>query len=355
MANSEHLRKLELGTEVWNAYRRMNWGMQPDLNDADLHEEYLYGADLREADLTGANLYRTDLREADLRNAKLCGANLRRAVLGCAKPEYVPSEADFYGANLCKANLYGADLREANLTGANLCGADLRNTDLRQANLTAAVLVGCKLDGADLTGCLVYGVSVWDTSLGGAVQRDLIITQELQPDITVDSLEVSQFVYLLLNNAKIREVIDTITSKAVLILGRFTPERKRTLDALRDALRSRNYLPIVFDFVRPGSRNFTETVLILARLSRFVIADLTDARSVIQEVTAIMHDRVCSKVPVRPLLLDDQREWAMFSDYLEQRQMIAPLHYTNDEMLLACLESEVIAPAEQRAREFAGK
>jgi hypothetical protein len=38
------------------------------------------------------------------------------------------------------------------------------------------------------------------------------------------------------------------TSKAVLILGRFTDERKAVLDALRDELRKRNYLPILFDF-----------------------------------------------------------------------------------------------------------
>jgi hypothetical protein len=30
----------------------------------------------------------------------------------------------------------------------------------------------------------------------------------------------------MLNNQKVRDVIDTITSKAVLILGRFTDERK---------------------------------------------------------------------------------------------------------------------------------
>ena len=36
----------------------------------------------------------------------------------------------------------------------------------------------------------------------------------------------------MLHNQKIRDVIDTITSKAVLILGRFTDERKAVLDAL---------------------------------------------------------------------------------------------------------------------------
>ena len=45
----------------------------------------------------------------------------------------------------------------------------------------------------------------------------------------MDDLEIAQFIYLLLNNQKIRHVIDTITSKIVLILGRFTPERKAVL------------------------------------------------------------------------------------------------------------------------------
>ena len=52
---------------------------------------------------------------------------------------------------------------------------------------------------------------------------------------------MAQFIYLLLHNEKIREVIDTITSKAVLILGRRTPARKAVLDAIRDELRRRNY------------------------------------------------------------------------------------------------------------------
>src|SRR3712207_8248172 len=50
----------------------------------------------------------------------------------------------------------------------------------------------------------------------------------------------------------IRDVIDTVGKKAVLILGRFTPERKTVLDDLRDELRKRNYLPILFDFDKIG-------------------------------------------------------------------------------------------------------
>jgi hypothetical protein len=58
----------------------------------------------------------------------------------------------------------------------------------------------------------------------------LIITKENEPEITVDNIEVAQFIYLLMHNQKIRDVIDTITSKVVLILGRFTPKRKQVLE-----------------------------------------------------------------------------------------------------------------------------
>lgn len=106
--------------------------------------------------------------------------------------------------------------------------------------------------GATLTNCAVYGISAWDVQLEGATQLDLIVTLPHYPIITVDNLEVAQFIYLLLNNKKVRDVIDTITSKVVLILGRFTPERMAVLDAIKDELRNRNYSPVLFDFGKPA-------------------------------------------------------------------------------------------------------
>jgi AraC-like DNA-binding protein len=96
----------------------------------------------------------------------------------------------------------------------------------------------------------------------------LVITPpEEESVIQVDNLEVAQFVYLLLNNEKIRHVIDTITSKVVLILGSFTRERKVVLDTIREELRKRDYLPILFDFEKPASKDRTGTVSTLANLA----------------------------------------------------------------------------------------
>ena len=39
-----------------------------------------------------------------------------------------------------------------------------------------------------------------------------------------------------------------------------------------------NFIPILFDFEKPGSRNFTETMRTLAHLSRFIIADVGELK-----------------------------------------------------------------------------
>src|SRR6516165_2047297 len=179
-------------------------------------------------------------------------------------------------------------------------------------NLRSASLVSTDFTGADLTGCRIYGVSAWSLKLEGAKQQNLIITTRDEPEITVDNIEVAQFIYLMLHNEKVRDVIDTITSKAVLILGRFTAERKAVLDALREELRKRDYLPILFDFDVPATRDITETVSLLARMARFIIADLTDPSSIPKELEAIVPDLA---VPVQPLLEGASRSYAMFKDY----------------------------------------
>ena len=74
--------------------------------------------------------------------------------------------------------------------------------------------------------------------------------------------------------------------KSVLVLGRFTPERRAILDAIRDELRRRNYIPIVFDFENSGNRDLTETLILLAGLSRSVIADLSDPNSIPHELVS---------------------------------------------------------------------
>ena len=303
-----------------------------NLSDANFRGAGLFEADLEEANLSGANLSDANLREANLIKANLSGANLSGVDL---------TDADFRAANLSDANL-----READLIFADLSGADLSRTTLQGADLSAASLVEANLTNADLTSCCVYGVSAWELKLEGTKQQNLVITHG-EPAITVDDIEVAQFVYLLLHNERIRGVIDTITSKAVLILGRFTDARKAVLDALREELRKHNYLPILFDFSVPATRDITETVSLLARMARFIIADLTDPSSIPKELEAIVPSLA---VPVQPLLEGASRPYSMFKDYWKYEWVLPVYRYEGLEPLLATLAEKVIAPAEGKVK-----
>jgi hypothetical protein len=303
MANAGHLAKLQEGVTAWNEWRRENPGPVPDLIGAPLSRLQLGGADL-----SGANLERTNLIGANLRKAKLCGTFL---------PE----------VNLRGADLSGADLRSANLSMANLTAADLSGTDLSRSRLAGALLMGTNLENAILDECGIYGISAWDVKLKESVQRNLVITPDFQPTIQVDNLEVAQFIYLLLNNQRIRQVIDTITSKVALILGRFSLERKVVLEAIREELRKRGRLPVLFDFEKPISQTTDETISTLAHIARFVIADLTDAKSILQELRSIVPNN--PSVVVQPILLASEEEPGMFDFFRKFPWVLEPVRYTD--------------------------
>jgi len=328
------------------------------LSGADLSFAKLSSARFEAAVLEGAKLIGADLSGAKLSGADLIGADISRAKLGRADLQ----AANLKGANLSGAMLIGADLSyaglsKANLSGARLRGANLSYADLSKANLSGADLsvahlVHSNLTDADLTGCHIFGISAWDLELEGAKQENLVISSENgMPAITVDNIEVAQFIYLMIHNHKIRGIIDTITSKAVLILGRFSDERKAVLDALREELRS-EYLPILFDFEKPRSLGTDETITLLARMARFIIADITDAKSVLQELRAIVPD--LPSVPVQPIILATQEEPGMFDFYRNRPSVLSVHRYATKEQLLADLSEKVILPAVLKAQELRG-
>jgi hypothetical protein len=314
MADARHVARLNAGVRAWNAWRRRSPRIKPDLSRALLIE----------AELRGINLSDTNLERANLRSSTLSGANLTRA------------------------NLRGADLRAASLRRARLDHADLTGAVLRFTSLADA-----RIEGATLTGCQIYGTSAWNLRGMPRDQSNLVISADRhEPAVMVDDLEVAQFVYLLLYNDKIRNVIETVGKKAVLILGRFTPERKAVLDAVRALLRRRGYVAILFDFVPSRRRDLTETIVALAHMSRFIIADLSDPRSVPQELSTIIPG--LPSVPVLPVIVAAQREFPMFEHWRRYPWVLPLLKYKDGEHLLQRLQGSLIARAERKAKQRTG-
>lgn len=80
---------------------------------------------------------------------------------------------------------------------------------------------------------------------------------------------------------------------------------------------------------------------------RFVIADLTDAKNVLQELQAIVPNS--PSVFVQPLLLASQEEPGMFDFFRRFLSVLEPVRYTDMNALVAELAGTVIARAEAKA------
>jgi uncharacterized protein YjbI with pentapeptide repeats len=351
MTNEEQLALLKAGVEGWNKWRAEDLDKLfagdfsetkidlsgADLEGADLNHVNLHSAKLIYASLGGANLSHANLNGADLSNANLRQANLSYASL---------DGTDLRDANLRRANLSYASLSEANLSHARLTEANLTHADLSNSNFVRARVYRAKIPK-----CNVYGVNVWDLEGEFNEQMDLIITPSSAPSITVDNIEVAQFIYLILNNKKVRDVINTLTSKTVLILGRFAiPDRKAILDALRDKLREYDLLPIVFDFDRPIDKDFTETIKTLAGLCYFIIADVTNPKSSPLELQATVPDY---QVPFVPIIQEGEQPFAMMVDLQKKYNgVLDTLSYSSIETLIKALKPAIIDPAIQKHNEL---
>jgi uncharacterized protein YjbI with pentapeptide repeats len=409
MANAGHIDIVRDRIDHWNEWRRKNTKVVPDFAGADLSELNLAGANLAKADFSGAKLAGTNLSGANLARAKFFRADLSQADLSRAtlfKANFSQAEmaganlngADLTGAFLIRANLSGAtllqacmkganlgqaslfraklvgavlnqasffkadlseaDLSEANLEGANFQEAVLDRTNLRSANAANAnfcfaTLLRTNLENAVLDNCAVHGTSLWDVNLTESRQRDLDIMPAQQPVLSVDSLQTAQLVGMLLHHEKARYEVFSITLNTVLVIGRFAPDRKPVLEAIKEALRRGEYSPLVLDFNLPGSGDKNELVKTLGKMSRFVIADLTDDRGIAETLDAVVH--FLPSIPIQPIGQKGREQGAAESHYRKYRWVLPFWSFADPDELAKRIEREVIAPAEEKAAEIRQK
>ncbi len=306
MANPDHLSILIKGPKFWNDWRTANPDIHPDLSKTKIT-----GKPLRRI-----NFENTNLQDADLRFSMLSKANLSNA-------------------QLQRADLRGVSLRRATLTGVDFTDAILRHVTLAE----------CNIENAIFTGCQIYGISAWNLEGKPKDQSGLIIqAMDLDPILEVDDLEVAQFINLLLHNEKIRNVIDTVTSKTILILGRFTGKRKIILDTIKNSLTQKGFVPILFDFIPSQKRDLTETVQLLANMAKIVIADLSDAKSIPQELSVIIPN--LHSVPIQPILSVSQEKYSMFEHWENYNWVMDAFYYSDKTHLMNNFDQKVLQPAE---------
>jgi uncharacterized protein YjbI with pentapeptide repeats len=302
-------------------------------NEATFNSVQASGAKFVDSCLFDTRWNSANLRDVDFSLANLSLAHFSKADLSGAKLERCKMTSAF----VYEADLSGTNLREAHLHFTNFYGSNFRGADLTRADLSGANLVKADFSAANLTSARVFGTSVWKTTVTDALQRDLIVSGLRESErIEVDNLHAAQFIHLLLSNRHVRDIVDAASAKVVLILGGFSKERKAILDDLRSGLRERNFVPIVFDDERPESRSLIETVKVLAGLSRLLIADVTDGRSVPHELSAIVS--TLPSVPIQPILLAGKTAWATFESITGYRSVLPLFKYADGAHLQGSLD-----------------
>ena len=348
----KHLNILRQGRDVWNEWVKTAYkDVQPitlradkvlrltkvvhipfmnvDLSKTDLTEfSELKGFDFRKIDFTNCNLRGIDFTGSQFRKANFTSADLRDTKFDNCNCELT---------NFIHSNLNNSSFKKANLQGTNLSDTSLYKTNFKNAKLAGSRLMWAKIietnfSNADLSNCRVYGASIWNIELEKAIQSNIIITKRDEFDISVDNLEIAQFLYLIISNSKIKSVIETLTSKIVLILGRFTPERKLVLNRLKEELATLNYVPVIFDFQKPSSKDFIEPILTIAQLARFIIADFSDPKIVLEEIPIIARN---TSTVIIPILQSEQREPVTLNNLrVNQRSISKTFFYDSVDTLI---------------------
>lgn len=340
MSNREHLDVFLQGVEVWNQWRMENPDVKPDLEGVNARNANLPGIDLIEANmvranLSGANLFRSYLSRAVLAQTNFSGANL--------------SSSDLFGANLLQANL-----SKTNLLGANLIQANFKKAKLNEADLRYAQLIETNFEEASISGCRIQWVSAWGVNLKGAIQKDLIVTHPNEPTVTVDNLNVGQLAQLMIHDKNMDDVIDSISTRLVLILCRVTPERKGILDRTKEVIRKKEYVPVVFNFDKPGSKNVSETISPLARMARFIIADVAEPDSVPQEFFSLVPD--LPSVPVQVIMERSLiKEYSLLQELVKHDWVLKIQRYDDPNDLVQSLQETIIDPLEKKVEELKKK
>lgn len=375
------------GFKGWNQFIRNN---PVDLNFSKLRIKNfsfdgcnLNGANFQECKMESVSFKNSDLSNSDFKDSLLIDvtfgnlmqepwasrfnrASSKAVALGegsanLSKASFISSQiqnCSFQGALLSEsifdeAKITNCDFEKAFLFRSSFYDSELTGTSFKHSDLSESKFIASTLTKVDLSNSRIYGISVWDSTFDSlSHQENLIINSVSDSEITVDSIEIAQFIYLIINNSKIRNVIDTLTSKVVLILGRFQDDRKEILNSIKIKLREMNYLPILFDFEKPASRDYIETISTLAHLSRFIIADFSDAKIVLEEVPHVVRNL---SVPVQPIINSSQKVPVTLKNLQKFPWVLETFEYSNYFDIETGISDKIIESLEKKYIEYLKK
>ncbi len=317
---AEAMRENPQSVVNWNQGRRKRTGI-PELSGLDLSgAKDLQNINLGNADLGYANFSDSEANKSKFEGSVADNANFDNAdYRGASFRGTHLDKATFRSAKLEGTNFEEAQLLRADFTGANLAGADLSFAQTRETNFSGANLDGARVVGVHPDGCILKNTS----------QRNLVASAVGEPLMVVDGLVAANAIRLFRDGSITREALHGLMSKSVLFLGRFTPERKTRLDLLAEATRKLKCIPLINDFAQLENRTLNETTIALASISKFIVVDLTDPKSVPDEIAYIVPN--FPSVIMVPIIEKGHQPHATFEHYRHMPWMANLIEYDKNE------------------------
>ena len=316
-------------------------------DDVGFESSDLQRARLRDVDVNGCRFRGGSLRNADLWLARFRNGEFRQTEMGWLTAsggsfdsvQFFDTELD--GARFLSVGFRGASFENVQLPHSVWSDIKLEDSRWRNVDLRHASFFRVNCDGASFENCNVFGLGVCE--LAGQLRRESRLLCGEGPDpLLLNDLRFAPFLHELAYEDAFGRVVEALTAKFVLILGRFTDDRKPILDRLRRALRHFGYVPHLVDY--DCKQSWLHVVKTAAMCSRFVIADLTEPRSVPAEVVEIL--RLRETLIVAPIVQAGYDEPPIFGELRATGQLLTKYEYRDADVLIRHLATAVIEPCE---------
>ncbi|MGP1347359.1 MAG: pentapeptide repeat-containing protein [Phycisphaerales bacterium] len=229
-----------------------------------------------------------------------------------------------------------AEEKSVSIGRTDFSGCQINDCDLSYSNFTRA-----DLSGADISDSRIYGANFTDIVATGLRQRSLNISPEDEwPAVSVDNVHIASLMRLVLDNKELGQIIDSLGSKTVLLLSRFSDGFAPELQMMREVLAENDLVPLIFDFDPPARKSNLQTIKIMASIARFAIVNISDPRSVPFEIAAIED---IPKFPTQLIIREGEEPFGMLDGLYQDRPNIyPPIAYRSVDHLRELLNDTII-------------
>lgn len=160
MANNEHLALLQTDADRWNAWRKANPGIQPDLSEANLSRCSFCGFDFTRSDFSGARLTQWSAIDCDFSESRLASIDAQGSYWRNARMRGVQLSGDLVGTTMYVVDLGGASVKHCGMPLSELRFLRLSNTEfspyLDRADVNSWTVIASDLSGIQGSGSVVH-------------------------------------------------------------------------------------------------------------------------------------------------------------------------------------------------------